>query len=78
MIAFNYKEAAQELEDEEFSRKEIEDVLSSTFLFLRNTMKEGNLKTGYKNVRIFNLGIFAVKSGRLEYFKKKLKEKGEL
>lgn len=75
MIAFNYREVAEDLEDDMFNQEEIKDTIHSTFTFLKETIKEGGLQKGYKSVRIFNFGIFAVKKGRLEFYKKKFKNK---
>lgn len=73
MRTFNSKDLAFNLADhEECNYNDAKEIIDSVFGFVRETMKEGDRKNyEYKNVRIFNLGLFAVKKGKVNYYKRK-------
>lgn len=48
----------------------VETMIRSQFKTVTNIMKEGE----YKSIRLEGLGIFAVKPGRLDYYKHNKKE----
>ncbi len=52
------------------SEAEMKLIVFSPFEMLHSTIKEADRekKDSFKNVRIINLGLFAVKKGRLKYF----------
>ncbi len=58
------------------SEEEVKEIVFSPYEMLCETIKsaEKDNEESFKNVRIMNLGLFAVKKGRLNYLKKK-KEK---
>lgn len=53
--------------------EEMRKIVFSPYEMLCDTVKEAtkNDEETFKNVRIINLGLFAVKKGRLNYFKSK-------
>lgn len=53
--------------------EEMREIVFSPYEMLCDTVKEATKdeEETFKNVRIINLGLFAVKKGRLNYFKSK-------
>lgn len=78
MSTFNSKQLATQItEHEDCNFKDIREVADSIFGFVASTIKSGDRENyEYKNIRIQNFGIFGVKKGRIDYYKKKDQENG--
>lgn len=70
---FNKNVVAREVKAcTDYNVKEVEEVLELTFDFVRAIMKSGDRDNyDFKNIRLFNFGIFGVKPGRINHLKKK-------
>jgi nucleoid DNA-binding protein len=65
-----YKEVAKE---HGLTETEVEEIVSAQFLFVRETMREGekNKPDTFKAIQLTHLGKFAIRKHKLEEFKKK-------
>ena len=80
MQTFNSKQLAYQIAsyEEDINFNHAKDITDSVFEFIAETMKKGDRKNyKYENVRVLNFGIFGVKEGRKEYYKKKDKKNGK-
>ena len=79
MNTFNSRQLAIQLaENEDCNYETARQITDTVFEFVTQTMKGGDRDNYlYENVRILNFGIFGVKQGRIDYFKKKDKENGQ-
>jgi nucleoid DNA-binding protein len=64
-------------ENENCNYEDAREITDTIFDFVAKTMKAGDRENyQYENVRVFNFGIFGVKQGRVNYYKKKDQENG--